>query len=45
VANNYCSESGLILLELTGLTEEMDKLEKELKAIPSLQIQRMNFNK
>lgn len=45
VVDNYCSTSGLIVLELTGVCEEMDKLEQDLKAIPALQVQRMDFQK
>lgn len=44
VVNEYCSTSGLILLELTGSTDEMNKLEKELKAVAELQVQKMEFD-
>ena len=37
------SQGGLILLELVGDESEWDKLEQELKAIPELEIQKMNF--
>lgn len=43
VINDLCSSSGLIILELTGATGEMDKLEKELKDIGGTQTQRMIF--
>ncbi|MDX9695577.1 MAG: hypothetical protein RBT49_07275 [Bacteroidales bacterium] len=43
VINDLCSSSGLIILELTGSTSDMDKLEKELKEIGGTQTQRMIF--
>ncbi len=43
VVENYCSSSGLILLELTGDSAEMDKLEAELKAVESVNVQKMIF--
>jgi len=43
VVENYCSSSGLILLELTGDSAEMDKLEAELKAVDSVNVQKMIF--
>lgn len=43
VVENYCSSSGLILLELTGDSAEMDKLEAELKAVNSVNVQKMIF--
>ena len=45
VVNNYCSTSGLIILELCGETSEMDNLEKELNAVKSLQVRKMSFEK
>ncbi|MFO8087271.1 MAG: hypothetical protein R6T91_05610 [Bacteroidales bacterium] len=44
VVNEYCSTSGLILLELTGDMAEMDKLEMELKSVSELQVQKMEFD-
>ncbi|MCF8219439.1 MAG: hypothetical protein K9I29_09460 [Bacteroidales bacterium] len=44
VVNDYCSRSGLILLELTGPQEDRDNLQKELKQIDELQIQKMEFD-
>ncbi|MFO7843237.1 MAG: hypothetical protein R6V16_05445 [Bacteroidales bacterium] len=41
--DDFCSTSGLILLELTGELSEMDKLEKELIAIEGTQTQKMVF--
>lgn len=43
VTDEFCSTSGLILLELTGDLSEMDKLEKELVAIEGAQTQKMVF--
>ncbi|MFO7828785.1 MAG: hypothetical protein R6V23_09215 [Bacteroidales bacterium] len=43
VTDDFCSTSGLILLELTGDLSEMDKLEKELVAIEGTQTQKMVF--
>ncbi|MGM0613774.1 MAG: hypothetical protein ACQESM_09725 [Bacteroidota bacterium] len=43
VVNDYCSRSGLILLELTGPEEDRKNLQKELKQIEELQIQKMEF--
>ena len=43
VIDDLCSSSGLIILELTGATSDMDKLEKELKEIGGTQTQRMIF--
>ncbi len=39
----FCSSCGLILLELTGDTSEMDKLEYELKSLKGLQVEKMVF--
>jgi len=43
VTDDVCSTSGLLLLELIGDMSEMDKLEKELKAIDGTQTQKMVF--
>lgn len=45
VANNFCSPSGLILLELHGDTNEMLKLENELLTVEGIQVQKMTFKK
>jgi hypothetical protein len=45
VVDNYCATSGLIILELTGLVEEMDLFESELRKFPTVEIQKMTFNK
>jgi len=41
--DDFCSTSGLILLELIGDLSDMDKLEKELVAIEGTQTQKMVF--
>jgi len=38
-----CTYCGLIILELTGDTSEMDKLEQELKSVRGLQVEKMVF--
>jgi hypothetical protein len=38
-----CNSCGLIVLELTGETSEMDKLENELKSLEGLQVKNMVF--
>lgn len=43
VIEGNCSHTGLILLELTGDEEEMRNLEKALKAIPGVEVQKMVF--
>ena len=43
VVKDYCSTSGLILLELTGGEKDKENLEKDLKNIDGLQIQKMEF--
>lgn len=45
VVDGFCSNSGLILLELTGDKIEMDNLEKELKKLSEVEIQKMVFKK
>ncbi len=40
---NFCSVSGLILLELTGEISEMDKLENELLACDGVEVKKMVF--
>ncbi len=41
--SDLCSTSGLIIIELTGASADIDKLEKELKIIGGIQTQRMIF--
>ena len=43
IDDNSSRPYGLIVLELTGLTEEMDKLELELRKLEGVEIQRMIF--
>ncbi|HNW74536.1 MAG: hypothetical protein PHP04_11630 [Bacteroidales bacterium] len=43
VTENFCSQNGLILLELTGNPVEFPKLENALLAIPGLQVKKMIF--
>lgn len=45
VVDGFCSNSGLILIELTGDKTEMDNLEKELKKLGEVEIQKMVFKK
>lgn len=44
VVNDKCSSEGIILLELTGVTSEMEALEKELSKIPGVEVQKMIFD-
>lgn len=44
VIEDYCSVSGLIILELTGDLSECAKLENELRKINCLEVQKMIFN-
>lgn len=43
VVDDYCSTSGLILLELTGDRNEALKLENELLKIEGVQLEKMVF--
>ncbi len=43
VVEGNCSHTGLILLELTGDEEEMQRLENALQAIPGVEVQKMVF--
>ena len=45
VVDNYCSNSGLILIELTGDKKEMESLEQELRKLGDIEIQKMVFKK
>ncbi|MGQ9846404.1 MAG: hypothetical protein ACUVQP_02730 [Bacteroidales bacterium] len=45
VVDEFCSNSGLIILELTGDKIEIDNLEKELKKLSDVEIQKMVFKK
>ncbi|MBN1183960.1 MAG: hypothetical protein JXB49_16830 [Bacteroidales bacterium] len=39
-----CSSKGLIILELTGSPEDMQKVEDKIKALKGLDVQKMVFN-
>jgi hypothetical protein len=43
VVDDHCSPEGLVILELTGQTEEFYKLENELLAIPGINVKKMVF--
>lgn len=43
VNHDLCSQSGLIILELTGNIDESTKLENELLKIEGLDVQKMIF--
>jgi hypothetical protein len=43
VTGSYCDTGGLMLLELTGDTNECMKLEKELLKIDGLEVKKMIF--
>jgi hypothetical protein len=43
VKENFCSETGLIILELTGNREEFIKLENDLLKIEGLNVRKMIF--
>jgi len=45
VVNGYCSNSGIILLELCGDKQEMQNLENELRQLKDIDIQKMVFKK
>jgi len=44
VSDDFCSNSGLILLELTGDRKEIDNLINELKSLDDIEIQTMVFH-
>ena len=43
VKEDFCSRSGLIILELTGSREEFVKLENELLKVDELDVKKMVF--
>ncbi|MDP4266951.1 MAG: hypothetical protein Q8880_05910 [Bacteroidota bacterium] len=45
VTDKECSTTGMMILELTGDTNEWVKLENELLKLNSVQVQKMNFRK
>lgn len=45
VSDDFCSKSGLIILELFGEVKDHEKLEKKLNAIEGVEVQKMVFEK
>jgi len=43
VTEATCSRAGVILLQLTGTSEQQDRLEESLRAIRGIEVQRMKF--
>ena len=43
-SDNLCAPHGLVLLELTGKKEDMDKLEKALNSVESVEAKVINFD-
>lgn len=43
VNENVCSRVGMIILQLAGNPEQWDELEKELREIGGVKIERMSF--
>jgi hypothetical protein len=43
VTDNLCSPSGLVLLEMFGSEQEILQMEKELKGIEGVNVQKMIF--
>ncbi|MGQ1785667.1 MULTISPECIES: hypothetical protein [unclassified Saccharicrinis] len=43
VSDDFCSKSGLIILELFGDKKEQKKLEKKLVGIEGVEVQKMAF--
>jgi hypothetical protein len=43
VTENVCSRVGVILLQLSGSTDDCDKLEKALSQIGGIEVQKMSF--
>lgn len=43
VHDNYCSPSGMIILEMTGPAGETRRFERTLKAIPGVEVKKMTF--
>lgn len=44
VDENFCSGSGIIILELIGNFDDINNFEKEAQAIAGIEIQKMIFN-
>ncbi len=45
VSGDFCSNAGLIILELTGDKSEMENLENDLRTLEEIEIQKMEFKK
>lgn len=45
ITDKTCTNRGMIILELTGSIEKKDALEKELKALHGIEVQKMTFKK
>lgn len=45
VSDDFCSKSGLIILELFGEVKDQEKLEKKLNAIEGVEVKKMVFEK
>lgn len=45
VTNEFCNSCGLILLELTGYLSEIENLEKYLRSLNDIEVQKMIFTK
>jgi len=43
VHDNYCSPSGMIVLEMVGPMSEIGRFERRLKAISGVQVKKMVF--
>jgi hypothetical protein len=43
VRDDFCAQSGLVILELTGNREEFIKLENELLKVEGLEVKKMVF--
>ena len=43
VHDDYCSPSGMIVLEMVGAASEIRKFERKLKAIPGVEVKKMAF--
>jgi hypothetical protein len=44
VKDDFCSRSGMIILELTGTRDEFVKLENELLKVDGLEVKKMVFD-
>jgi hypothetical protein len=44
VSEDVCSRVGMIILQLSGKSEDFDLLEKDLNLVGGLDVQKMSFN-